>query len=100
MTDDTARTGPKDLGLVTRPGRWRDGDGGRAARLGPREVIGRQVARRGRWAGVDPLRTPRLWNRYRWMGLGLWAGLIAGAGWKAWRGLGGPRAAGRALLDD
>ncbi len=69
---------------------WQDDTGGRAPRLGPRELIGDQVTRRGRFESVDPLRTPELWNRWRWLALMGWSGLVVGSVVKAWRRVGLP----------
>lgn len=68
---------------------WRESVDGRAPRLGPREVIGPGITRTGRFAGRDPLEFPRLWTRVRFASLGLWAAVVGGALWKAWRDHGG-----------
>ena len=69
---------------------WQDDADGHAPRLGPRELIGDQITRTGRFESVDPLRTPQLWNRWRWLGLLGWAGLAGGSLWRAWRRVGAP----------
>lgn len=91
--DRVLTTRPKQLGRRGREAPdWRDSVQGYAPRLGPREYIGTGITRAGRFAKVDPLRTPQLWNRWRWLGLAGWALTLGGAIFRAWRQVGGPRA--------
>ncbi len=69
---------------------WRTSVDGRAPRLGPRELIGDGVTRRGLFAERDPLEFPRLWTRVRFFSLAAWLGIVGGSLWKAWREHGGP----------
>jgi hypothetical protein len=86
-----ATAGPRDLGRRARvAAEWRTPVGGRAPRLGPREYIRPATSRVGRFTRVDPLATPRLWNRWRWLGLVFWGGLTGEALRRAWRRHGGP----------
>lgn len=80
-----------DLASRSRPATgWRvPTDDGRAPRLAPAELIGRGMTRAGIFEDKDPLRLPRFWTRWEWLGLAFWAALIGGAGWKAWRDHGG-----------
>jgi hypothetical protein len=55
---------------------WREPVNGAAPRLGPRELIGRDVTRRGVFADKDPLATPQLWSVWRWLGLAFWGGTL------------------------
>lgn len=57
--------------------RWREVRDGRAPRLGPREYIGDQVRRSGRFGDRDPLQTARLPSLVEWAVLALWV-LLAG----------------------
>lgn len=68
---------------------WRESVDGRAPRLGPDEVIGPGMTRRGIFEGRDPMRFPAMWSRVRWSALLLWAGVVGGTIWKAWRDHGG-----------
>lgn len=81
---------PRDLkrGARVAPD-WRVARDGQAPRLGPRDFIGTGTTRIGRFADVDPLRTPRLWSVWRWLGLAFWAGLAGEAGRRAWKRHGG-----------
>lgn len=101
---DSARgvTAARDLAGGARPAaHWRErtdtGDGPRAPRLAPDELIGRGVTRVGRFRRIDPLRTPRLWSRWHWVGVVFWAGVVGQAGRRAWRQHGGPRGAAGAV---
>jgi hypothetical protein len=72
---------------------WDRAVDGRAPRLGPDETIADGITRVGIFSERDPLRFPKLWTRVRFLSLALWAGVVGGSLYKAWRDHGGlPRA--------
>lgn len=78
----------KELRIVERPD-WAEAVGGVAPRLLPTELIGKNVTRVGRFASVDPLKTPRLPTRWQVAGFGIFVGLVGTTGWISWRRHGG-----------
>lgn len=57
----------------------------RAPRLGPGTYLAPLLARRGRFARVDPLKPRPLPGIARILGVAGWSGLLGYAGWQAWR---------------
>lgn len=49
------------------------------------------VTKIGRFGRIDPRKHGLLWNRWKWLGLVFWAGLLGGAFAKAWKDEGGLR---------
>lgn len=47
------------------------------------------ITKVGRFAKVDPRKHGLLWNRWRWVGLVFWAGVVGGSFAKAWKDHGG-----------
>lgn len=86
-------------GFVERPD-WAEAVGGIAPHLLDNEGIGTGITRRGRWAKVDPLATPKFPSRWRVVGLGFFVGLVGTTGWVSWRRHGGlPDPGGDAFAD-
>lgn len=75
-------------GFVERPD-WAEATGGIAPHLLPTEGIGTGITRRGRWAKVDPLTTPKFPTRWHVAGFGFFVGLVGTTGWVSWRRHGG-----------
>lgn len=65
---------------------------GKAPRLAPDQRIAGLVTRQGIFEQRDPRVAGRLWGRWEWLGLLLWALMVVGALVRAWRAHGGPRA--------
>jgi len=68
---------------------WAESTGGVAPRLLPNERIGAGISRVGRFATIDPLKTPRLPTRWQFAGFGFFAVLVGTTGWISWRRHGG-----------
>ncbi len=58
-------------------------------RWAPDRPLAERITRRGRFRKLDPSRPGRVWKLRRWLALGAWALLLAGAFAKAWREAGG-----------
>ncbi len=54
-------------------------------RWAPDRPLSERVTRRGRFRKLDPSRPGGVWKLRRWLALGAWAVLLAGAFAKAWR---------------
>lgn len=68
---------------------WAEATGGFAPRLLPHERIGTGITRVGRFAKVDPLKTPGLPTKWQVAGFGFFVGLVGTTGWISWRRHGG-----------
>jgi hypothetical protein len=51
--------------------------------------LANHITRIGRFGRIDPRKHGLLWNRWRWVGLLLWATIVGGAFAKAWKDEGG-----------
>ncbi len=63
----------------------RDGE----PRWAPDRPLSERITRRGLFRQLDPAQRGRVWKLRRWLALGAWALLLAGAFAKAWRDAGG-----------